>query len=347
MSKKRIEWIDCVRAISMMLIIISHTYVAGFWLNFVFAVNVPIFFVLSGYLTRKKDVSRTAKNGIKTLIIPYIATTVVMFLISLISVRRHVPGMITTDHWYHYLVAGLYGIGSPTHQSIIHNANIPAIGAIWFLLAMYFGNIIYQLIRKLSDRYSKLASTIILIIFGILFAVFGFWISHFVQLPWSIGPAFISIIFYVSGYLFKTWNLMTINVKNTLFSLVGLILWVVAAFKGPFWFNTGFATQPFLDIIGAIGGSYFLMYIFKILDAKISLSFLARLGRLALITLSFHIICLNLFGDTVFLSGKLLIHGVSPIMTGVLMDIYRICLCWIATLILSRFKIVRRIFAIR
>lgn len=89
------------------------------------------------------------------------------------------------------------------------------------------------------------------------------------------------------------------------------------------------------------------MYIFKILDAKISLSFLARLGRLALITLSFHIICLNLFGDTVFLSGKLLIHGVSPVMTGVLMDVYRICLCWIATLILSRFKIARRIFAIR
>ena len=66
------------------------------------------------------------------MIIPYIATTIVMFLISLISVNRHAPGMITTDHWYHYLVAGLYGIGTPTRQSIIHNANIPAIGAIWF-----------------------------------------------------------------------------------------------------------------------------------------------------------------------------------------------------------------------
>lgn len=227
-----------------------------------------------------------------------------MFLISLISVNRHAPGMITTDHWYHYLVAGLYGIGTPTRQSIIHNANIPAIGAIWFLLAMYFGNIIYQLMRKLSDRYTKLASTIILIILGISFAAFGFWISHFVQLPWSIGPAFISIIFYVSGYLFKAWNLMTINVKNTLFSFVGLILWIVVAFKGPFWFNTGFAKQPFLDIIGAIGGSYFLMYMFKILGNIISLSFLAKLGRLALITLSFHIICLNLFGDTLLFKQK-------------------------------------------
>ena len=117
-SRKRIEWIDCVRAVSMMLIIVGHTYTAGFWQHLIYAINVPIFFVLSGYLTRRKTIVRTAKAGIRTLLVPYGVTALIIFLLSLISLHRHVPGMITTDHWYHYLIAALYGIGTPSNRLI-------------------------------------------------------------------------------------------------------------------------------------------------------------------------------------------------------------------------------------
>lgn len=200
MTKKRIEWIDCVRAVSMMLIIIGHTYAVGFWQYFIFAINVPIFFVLSGYLTRKKSLNETAKGGIKTLIVPYLFTVCVIFLLSLISLHKNIPGLIMTDKWDHYLIAGIYGIGTPTQNSIIPGSNVPAIGAIWFLLAMYFGNIFYQTLRMIVDRKNKTTQNMLLVSLSIVLAICGFTISHFIQLPWSLGAAMISAIFYTSGY---------------------------------------------------------------------------------------------------------------------------------------------------
>ena len=54
---KRITWIDISRAIGMLTIIIAHSlnsYTGNYFSNILFAVNVPIFFVLSGYLHKDK-----------------------------------------------------------------------------------------------------------------------------------------------------------------------------------------------------------------------------------------------------------------------------------------------------
>ena len=52
MLRKRIIWIDLVRAFGMLMIICGHSLANpnGNVGNMVYAINVPIFFVLSGYL---------------------------------------------------------------------------------------------------------------------------------------------------------------------------------------------------------------------------------------------------------------------------------------------------------
>src|SRR5699024_5893420 len=58
---KRITWIDISRAIGMLAIIIAHSlnsYTGNYFSNILFAVNVPIFFVLSGYLHKDKSYSK-------------------------------------------------------------------------------------------------------------------------------------------------------------------------------------------------------------------------------------------------------------------------------------------------
>ncbi|MDO4902889.1 MAG: acyltransferase, partial [Limosilactobacillus sp.] len=249
--------------------------------------------------------------------------------------------------WYQYLLAGAYGIGTPTVQSVIPNVQVPSIGAIWFLFAMYIGNIIYQLILKLACNKSKIATTLILLVVGSVLAAIGFEISLRVQLPWSIGAALISVIFYASGHLIKIWKMMDLTVVNTVYALLGLGLWILATIKGPFYMNVGFAAHPLYATLGAIGGSYFIMYLFKLIEQKISLRLLARLGQLALITLSIHIIGLQIFTDASFLTRKLLAYGFSGGLIGVTILLYRICILWILTIILSKSKYIRYVFAIR
>ena len=89
------------------------------------------------------------------------------------------------------------------------------------------------------------------------------------------------------------------------------------------------------------------MYLFKVLETRVSMHRLAMLGRLALITLAFHLVCLSVFTDTVILGNHLAALGLSFNSIGIIQDIYRVLLCEIATVILARFKIVRKLFAIR
>lgn len=345
-KKKRIEWIDCVRGMAMVLIIIGHTYVTGFWHFFIFAINVPVFFVLSGYLTHSKGLRRTMKSGIHTLIIPYILTVLVMIILAIIGSKFPNP-LLNNGGVHHFVVAGLYGIGTDMNNTIFMGKTVPAIGAIWFLLAMYFGNLIYQVLLKSVDRKSRLVSTLVLLIISIILAIVGFELSKVIILPWSINAALISIIFYVTGHLIKFYHLMDINKQTVLLSIVGLILWIVSAILGPFWFNIGFAAHPIIDVAGAIGGSYFIMLAFKIISTKLNLTLLANFGRLSLIALSVHIVHLNLFNDVQILTTRLTNYGLSPLYIGVLMDLYRIILCIIVVTIISKSKYVRKVFAIR
>ena len=63
--KKRIDWIDIVRAMGMFLIIMGHTlegYTYSIVGKLIFAVHVPVFFVLSGYLYKEKPVKKVFKS---------------------------------------------------------------------------------------------------------------------------------------------------------------------------------------------------------------------------------------------------------------------------------------------
>ena len=87
--KKRIDWIDIVRAMGMFLIIMGHTlegYTYSIVGKLIFAVHVPVFFVLSGYLYKEKPVkiklnlviittmSKVAKYGNNRLTFPLLKT---------------------------------------------------------------------------------------------------------------------------------------------------------------------------------------------------------------------------------------------------------------------------------
>ncbi|WP_270336041.1 acyltransferase family protein [Ligilactobacillus agilis] len=83
--KNRIAWIDFVRASGMVMIIIVHSlagiYGSSFLGKVLFAVNVPVFFILSGYLFKEKKLSQVIKGGFFNLILPYVFSAILIALI--------------------------------------------------------------------------------------------------------------------------------------------------------------------------------------------------------------------------------------------------------------------------
>ena len=84
---------------------------------------------------------------------------------------------------HNFLISAFYGSGTNLNPFWDKSLTINAIGAIWFLLAMYFGNIIFNILIK-SSRGNLFVSGVVAtaITFG------GFYLSDMgILLPWSLN----------------------------------------------------------------------------------------------------------------------------------------------------------------
>ena len=76
-SKRNLSF-DIARAIAIYLVIIGHS-MTGLWdtwqSNFIFAANLPIFFIISGYFYHSKRIKDVVQTGVNTLLIPFFIVT--------------------------------------------------------------------------------------------------------------------------------------------------------------------------------------------------------------------------------------------------------------------------------
>ena len=84
MVNKRIEWIDIARGIAILFVIIGHSlgnYFSSYFANLIYVFHMPIFFVLSGYLYRRKNKKNFLHSSFFNLIMPYVGTVIIAFVL--------------------------------------------------------------------------------------------------------------------------------------------------------------------------------------------------------------------------------------------------------------------------
>lgn len=287
MSKKRIEWIDIVKAIGMFLIVMGHTlevYTFSGFAKWIFAVHVPVFFVLSGYLFRAKPFKTVFQSGWRNLLLPYLATAVIVYLLSFL--HPFFPNWFYQVDAREYFLRVLYGSGTNIDFFLDKTVHIQAIGAIWFLVAMFVGNVLFNGLVKLKEHVAK-ESVLVLTVF--LMTVLGFYLTKKgIYLPWSLNAALVSQSFYYAGHLFR--RVEAIDKGDWALALVGLGLWGLSAQSGFFYLNVASAAAPTLAVLGGIGGSYVLMFGAYKLCRWRSWRGLAYYGKMSLAVLCIHLI---------------------------------------------------------
>lgn len=72
MTGNRKEYIDWMKALGMLFIIWGHCFPEGMS-DFIYAFNVPVFFIISGYLTRRDETVKTCCGKMwDSLMLPYL-----------------------------------------------------------------------------------------------------------------------------------------------------------------------------------------------------------------------------------------------------------------------------------
>lgn len=201
-NKNRIEWIDIAKGIGIILVILGHLSQHGQTVRIlIYSFHMPLFFFVSGYLYKEKNLKLQINHGIKKLIIPAYCFVVFDMLLSVVK------AMITnTSIDYKDIIKGFLILGGTLKNS-----------PIWFLLVLFICNCLQSLVK--NNKYSQYIVLLVCLFASIPQYYCGFGMCWYIAF-------FACMFFYEVGYLFKGVKYDINRVRLILLFVGMIIVWI-------------------------------------------------------------------------------------------------------------------------
>lgn len=138
MEKKRLDYLDMAKGIGIILVVIAHSpYTSERVQAFITAFHMPLFYIVSGMLIchtgeERRDFKTIVKKKAKGVMAPYLCFSLLYMLIDLILMYAR-PGRLT---W------------TDMHRAFIEFVTLYGISVMWFLSALFFGELIFFFLKK-------------------------------------------------------------------------------------------------------------------------------------------------------------------------------------------------------
>ncbi len=238
MSKKsRIEYLDIAKGMGIILVVCGHAYMPYY--SYITHFHMPLFFLISGFLySSKASVKDFFLRKVKSLYIPFVFWNVVAYL-----VRQNID--LEFNAFLSFLEKLL----------LTWTKEWMFMGPTWFLGALFTELMLYKIIDKMMPVF-KCKRLCILLLY-ILRAAYAFSIT----LPYRLSRTFILGMFLVMGHWLKeNVDLLKKYDKHLTAWMAGIIFVLVGHFERASMSNNEYSSA-FWFVIGALAGSYFLVYV--------------------------------------------------------------------------------------
>lgn len=245
---KKIEEVDLIKGVAILLVFIGHAATNSFlyrpivyevFVQFIYSFHMPLFFVVSGFLSIKsfnmnikKDYIKFIKNKFIRLMIPFIT-------ISLIT-----NGLMIVGSFFINKEINIENIFEMIKITTLYPEDA-VMGALWFLYTLFIVSIISPIIAKLNWK--------VVIIIGLLLNILIPDSFHFLALN---RVSFFLIYYFIGIYIRKIYELKNgLNYKsnkylNILFIIIIAIYSVIIA-KGIF--QNSLLIKTYMFICGGLG----------------------------------------------------------------------------------------------
>lgn len=313
----RKKWIDSAKGIAILLVIIGHTSnnLKGFWnFKFVYGIHLVMFFLLSGYTLKKKTVTREFINQkFRRLMLPYFYTCIAIIITDIFNswYLNHdasintVTRILAVDLLRSFFASGSY----KKFGAIDLGARI---GAIWFLPALFFAVIMFQLLLKYrtDDRFPGIASGVI--------AFTGYLSAKFIWLPFSLQSGMMACFFLWIGYEINKHKLL--DHLKWYHYITAQFLLLFGIFNN--YCNISFVKADISDLFISIPvglSGCLLIYLFAKIDRG---GVFEYIGKISLTVLCTHLYALETLGRYLNkILDKIHLNGNSRVWTFILLEI--------------------------
>lgn len=260
MAKERIEYIDNAKGILIILMVVGHVFLDDVLvplMNWIYVFHMPAFFIINGICFHySKNLSKPFWKGllhlVYTILIPLAFSEAVGALCYIVrfGFTQSIAEFIYNTLHYHF-----------------NN------GPDWFLFVLFVADIMFVGLNKLGGN-----TKVQIVIAASIMVIASILPQEWVIIR-SIGLGFGCICLGYYGY--KAFlNIDKIYVAGLAFVGTLLVLWQ----NGTVSMNVARIHNPFLWIVGAVCGTYFVIYSGR----RIKLQALSYIGRNSLIVMIMH-----------------------------------------------------------
>ncbi len=271
------------KGLGILLVILGHSMEYEYWArNLVFSFHMPLFFILTGFTMKPaEDYSTFFVKLLKDalyLLGPYVLASVVAVVLTYFMAAEPSPELLERLI-EHQRSAMFWGTG--LSESL---QDLPSIGMIWFLLAMFTGKLFVNLFHVIF-RNSAYESAVFA-----MFALVGMEISKYWILPFNFDISMVCAFLIHLGVLYRQ-NEEIIERRHVPVLIVSLVIWTYFLAQGIHIEIAG-RTYPFMfgSVLEAVCGSYvFVCFCRAITDSTQFLKTLLMMyGQDSLIILLLH-----------------------------------------------------------
>lgn len=291
MQKTRIGYLDIAKGIAIIFIVVGHngllyneTIPGGEPLrlvHFAFTFHLPVFFIASGYFFKaSQELSGSYfKKSARSLLLPYLITCILIIAGSMLM--GLVLGVSPVTELFRWLGASLYGEGAQNPNSFFV---VERIGGIWFLLALFWAQIVVIAANKTKHPWLWIAS---------LFVI-GWASAQYIWLPWSIQSGLLAAVFLNIGRQLREKDIFGKYLTSKPLIGITLLVWLVYIFgtTKDMSFAQFILPSGVFDIFGSLCAAFFVFSASRGIElhaAHVS-RFLQWIGRNTLVIFCIHIL---------------------------------------------------------
>lgn len=288
--KHRIDWIDAVKGMGIMLVIAAHISPIEnklFWyMTYGF---MPIFFVMAGFTSKPcLGYAKQIKKKAKRLLIPYFFYGIVLLFLS---------NLFFEDTNFSHALCGLFYGRYSLFPEAVEN-NIPLLQAcivlcpLWFLPCMFLAYTILITFDNCGGAMKK-----VLVLGSIVLTMLSVY-KRFL-FPWSIDTCCFAFLFMLTGRLLVLYVGRERQSKDLLYAVLIFVLYLMLCKLNPHinfsigqYGERGLMSIVLLFLLG-VAEPLFFSYLFRFAEGTMFTSIFAYIGRHSLRLMCIHIFISN------------------------------------------------------
>lgn len=260
-KKERILWLDVLKALGIIFVVIGHIYLNDTVLNWIYSFHMPLFFFAGGWVYRKKGIKADLTGRAKKIIIPYFSF-----------------GFIILIYWYFIERAyrdisqtfgeAALGLLSGEYELLDFHSHL------WFLPCFFVLTVFYNILVNIGGVKTAYIASAVMAVIHIFVPL--------PDLPWGIDRVFRYMVYYAVGHLLSEIKADEfIARRHIAVKLTGAVILICGNFALAYYDITGGAAWFVTAFVGIAGLS-----VISILLERIKT--LQYIGRISLVILCIH-----------------------------------------------------------